>query len=132
MTPGLFSVVITVLHCLSVPSPAWSWWGQSTMVPAPGTRPWCAPLQDCCGCVLMAAVGVRLICIVREEKHEAACLTHSPALFILLKLIGLYLHNADFSAHALATQDLLLLCFCLDRGSLCNPGWLLLPEPSGC
>jgi hypothetical protein len=40
-------------------SPVWPLWGQSEMVPAPGTGPQCEP-----PCVSMAAVGVTLICVI--------------------------------------------------------------------
>jgi len=41
-----------------VPSLAWPWWGQSNMVPTPGSGTQCVPPQ-----VPMAAVCVRLVCV---------------------------------------------------------------------
>lgn len=73
------------------------------------------------------------ICTVREEEVKLLCPKHSLK-FSILQVIVLYLHKADFSANASCqSRFLLLFCCCLDiRGSQCSPGWLLLPEPSGC
>ena len=39
--------------------PAWPWWGQNNLVPAPGTGPADVSLQEC---RWMAVVKIRLIC----------------------------------------------------------------------
>lgn len=45
-------------------SPASPWWGESDMVLAPGTESWYQPPR-----VLMAAVGIGLVCIIMYIFH---------------------------------------------------------------